>query len=267
MPPNAGLVRAKLESLELARWHDDGVTSRYVDYENSASDYAERRTPTEARLGVWARAIGPHLHDADIAIDLGAGTGGFSGALHDWGATRVIAVEPSTAMQAQAVHAVGVHQVRGRAEMIPLRSQSAELVWISTAFHHFEDPPAAVRECGRVLVDHGRVIVRGFVPGHSELAWLYLFPGSEKAIARFPDLEAMNGLFADTGFRLVHDSLVEEGTQTYDDRAEFSAKMRRADSILTALADAEVDAGIAALRSRGDEIEHFALSCLVYQRP
>ncbi len=90
--------------------------------------------------------------------------------------------------------------------MIPLRSKSAELVWISTAFHHFEDPPAAVRECGRVLVDHGCVIVRGFVPGHSELAWLYLFPGSQKAIARFPDLEAMNRLFADAGFRLVHDS-------------------------------------------------------------
>lgn len=90
-----------------------------TDYENSAPDYAERRTPTEARLAVWARAIGPHLHDADMAIDLGAGTGGFSGALHDWGATRVIAIEPSTAMQAKAVHVVGVHQVRGRAEMIP----------------------------------------------------------------------------------------------------------------------------------------------------
>jgi SAM-dependent methyltransferase len=238
-----------------------------VDYENAASDYAQHRTPTEARLAVWAKAIGPHLHGASLAIDLGAGTGGFSAALREWGATRVIAIEPSTAMQAKAVDAVGVHQVRGRAEMIPLRSKSAELVWISTAFHHFEDPAAAVRECGRVLVDRGCVIVRGFVPGHSELAWVYLFPGSEKAIARFSDLEAMNRLFADAGFRLVHDSLVEEGTQTYDARAEFSAHMRRADSVITALADAEIDAGIAALRSRGDEIEHLALSCLVYQRP
>jgi SAM-dependent methyltransferase len=238
-----------------------------VDYENAASDYADHRTPTEARLAVWAKAIGPHLHGANMAIDLGAGTGGFSVALREWGATRVIAIEASTAMQAKAVDAIGVHQVRGRAEMIPLRSKSAELVWISTAFHHFEDPAAAVRECGRVLVDRGCVIVRGFVPGHSELAWVYLFPGSEKAIARFSDLEAMNRLFADAGFRLVHDSLVEEGTQTYDARAEFSAHMRRADSVLTALADAEVDAGIAALRSRGDEIEHLALSCLVYQRP
>jgi hypothetical protein len=42
--------------------------------------------------------------------------------------------------------------------------------------------------------------------------------------------------------------------------------MRRADSILTAMSDEEVDAGIAALRARGHEIEHFALSCLVYRR-
>ena len=40
--------------------------------------------------------------------------------------------------------------------------------------------------------------------------------------------------------------------------------MRDADSILTALSDAEVDAGIAALRSRSSEIEHFALSLLVF---
>lgn len=63
----------------------------------------------------------------------------------------------------------------------------------------------------------------------------------------------------------MHDSLVEEGTQTYAERAEFSAKMRHADSILTAMSDAEVDTGIAELRSRGRAtIEHFVLTCLVF---
>jgi SAM-dependent methyltransferase len=188
-----------------------------------ARDYANRRTPTEPRLSIWAEAVGSRVRDAHTAVDLGAGSGGFSGALLDWGATRVMAVEPSAAMQAEAIGISGVRQVRGCAERIPLRSQSVDLVWISTAFHHFEDPSAAVRECRRVLLDHGHVIVRGFVPGHTDLPWLQLFPGRDKALARFPGIDSMNSLFSDAGFRLVHDCRVEEGTQNYEARAEFSA--------------------------------------------
>jgi ubiquinone/menaquinone biosynthesis C-methylase UbiE len=242
------------------------VTSPHVDYEASARDFAKRRSPTEETLSVWSRRVGPHVQDSGTAVDLGAGTGAFSTALRDWGASHVIAVEPSAAMQAEATGANGVRRVRGRAEQIPMRSGSAGVVWISTAFHHFQDPLAAVQECRRVLVDQDSVIIRGFVPGHTELEWLRLFPGSEKAIARFPSIESTNGLFSEADFLLVHDSLVEEGTQTYADRAESSARMRHADSILTAMSDAEVDAGIAALRSRRDEIERFALSCLIYRR-
>ncbi|HEV2810074.1 MAG TPA: class I SAM-dependent methyltransferase [Acidimicrobiales bacterium] len=242
------------------------MTSPHVDYETSAGDYAERRSLTEGRLSVWAGEVGPYVEHVDIAVDLGAGTGGFSSALHDWGASRVIAVEPSSAMEAEATRTDGVDHVRARAESIPLRSHSSQLVWISTAFHHFEEPTAAARECHRVLVGAGYVVIRGFVPGHSELEWLHLFPGSLKAVARFPSFEEINRLFSLQGFRLVRDGLVMEGTQTYEARAEYSARMRHADSILTAMSEAEVAAGIAALRSRGQEIEHFALSCLIYQR-
>ncbi|HEV2070531.1 MAG TPA: class I SAM-dependent methyltransferase, partial [Acidimicrobiales bacterium] len=118
------------------------MTSPHVDYETSAGDYAERRSPIEGRVLVWAGEIGPYVEHVDIAVDLGAGTGGFSSALHDWGASRVIAVEPSSAMQAEATRTDGVDQVRARAECIPLRSHSSQLVWISTAFHHFEEPTA-----------------------------------------------------------------------------------------------------------------------------
>ena len=110
------------------------------------------------------------------------------------------------------------------------------------------------------------MIVRGFVPGHTNLDWLPLFPGSEKAVARFPDLTVMTALFADAGFVLRETCLVEEGSQTYGARAEFSSAMREADSILTAMSDAEIDAGIAALGERQDEIERFALSCLIFQK-
>ena len=167
-------------------------------------------------------------------------------------------------MQAKATTTGGVHPVRGRAEALPLRGETADAVWISTAFHHFEDPRRAVAECQRVLQQRGKVLIRGFVPGHTELAWLTMFPGSEKAVARFQSFERLNELFVEASFRLVHADRVEEGTQTYANRAALSESMRHADSILTALSDAELDAGIAALRSQPNEIEHFALSFLVF---
>lgn len=75
----------------------------------------------------------------------------------------------------------------------------------------------------------------------------------------------MNALFATAGLTLVHTQLVEEGTQTYGQRTDFSERMRHADSILTAMTEAEVDSGIANLRARRDAIEHFTLSFLAYQ--
>jgi ubiquinone/menaquinone biosynthesis C-methylase UbiE len=242
-----------------------GVASPYVNYGRGAGDYAKHRTPTQAQLFTWASAMCPYMENVNFAIDLGAGTGGFSAALRDWGAENVVAIEPSVVMQAEAATTTGVRKVTGRAEAIPLRSNSADLIWISTAFHHFVDPRRSAQECRRVLVDGGRVAIRGFVPGHTQLPWLDLFPGSEKAFARFPDLGSMNTLFSESGFDLVHGQLVEEGIETYGERADFSDRMRHVDSILTAMSDAEVEAGIRALRSRPNEIEHFALSLLIYR--
>lgn len=241
------------------------MASPFVDYEAAAGNFARNRTLSGPGLDAWGRVVAPHLRGVDVAVDLAAGTGAFSAALRDWGADRVVAVEPSAAMQDEAPTVAGVQQTTGRAEAIPLRSRSAGLVWISTAFHHFGDLPKAVQECRRVLVHDGRVVIRGFVPGHHDLPWGDFFPGSDKAIARFPDLDEMNRLFAEAGFTLVQDTVVER-TETAAARARFIERMRHADSILTALSDAEVDAGIAALRQRGDEVRRYGLSCLVYQR-
>lgn len=241
------------------------MVSPHVDYERAAGQYAKARTPTDDRLAIWGAAVAAYTSGVDLAVDVAAGTGAFSAALRAWGAHRVVAVEPSAAMQAEAHVGAGLGKVRARAEAIPLRDDAADLIWISTAFHHFADPRASARECARLLCRGGHLLVRGFVPGHTELAWLELFPGAEKATARFPSLDAMDEVLGQAGLDLVHERTVEEGTQTYAQRADFSESMRHADTILTALTEGEVDAGIAALRSRPDEVEHFALSLLVYR--
>lgn len=245
--------------------HDVPMASPHVNYERAATEYAKRRTPTSDRIQIWGAAVARFLSDVDVAVDLAAGAGGFSEALSNWGASKVVAVEPAAAMQAEAAAVSKVPLVRARAEAIPLRDDVADLIWISTAFHHFSDRQAGANECRRVLGRGGHLIIRAFVPGHTELAWLDLFPGSQKATARFPSLDTMNQVLGRAGFELVHERTVEEGTQTYAERADFSERMRSADSILTALTDDEVAKGVAALRSQPDEVEHFALSLLVYR--
>ena len=49
---------------------------------------------------------------------------------------------------------------RAEAAAIPLPSGAADLVFVSMAYHHFEDKPAAAREIRRVLAPGGLVALR-----------------------------------------------------------------------------------------------------------
>src|SRR4051794_13489095 len=169
---------------------------------------------TQSHLSRWADVVSPYLKGVGVALDLGAGTGLFSAALREWGASEVVSVEPSGAMRSRAPASDAVRCVGGCAKAIPLQSHSVGFIWISTAFHHFSDAGRATHECRRVLVSGGYVAVRGFVPGHGSLPWLEQFPRWEKATARFPDLAATNAVFSSSGFVPIHQSLVREGAQT-----------------------------------------------------
>ncbi len=93
-----------------------------------------------------------------LAVDVGAGTGFLTEGLLAAGA-RVLAVEPSTGMQAQLRAKFGDHPNfelhPGRAEALPLADGVADGVVASMALHHAEDPPRAIREMARVLKPGG----------------------------------------------------------------------------------------------------------------
>lgn len=83
--------------------------------------------------------------------DVGAGTGIATAALAARGAD-VVAVEPSLAM----VGRLGLPAVSARAEALPLRSASVELLTCAQAWHWVE-PALAVSECRRVLRPGGHL--------------------------------------------------------------------------------------------------------------
>ena len=79
----------------------------------------------------------------DRILDLGSGTGQWSGRLARWFDVDVVGVEPSEGMRANAIDAVRVFAIVGQAEQIPLRADGVDAAWLSVVVHHFDDLDAA----------------------------------------------------------------------------------------------------------------------------
>jgi len=97
--------------------------------------------------------------------DIGAGTGIATAALAMRGAS-VVAVEPSLVMLGR----MGLPSITGRAEALPLRSASQDLLTCAQAWH-WVDPGRAVPECGRVLKTGGHLALWWNV-SDSKASWL-----------------------------------------------------------------------------------------------
>jgi SAM-dependent methyltransferase len=94
------------------------------------------------------------ITESSHVLDLGAGTGIFTGQLVPYG-SRITAVEPSAGMRAVlAKRLPTVEVIEGRDVDIPLASGSVDSVVVAQAFHWF-DAPRSLEEIHRVLVEGG----------------------------------------------------------------------------------------------------------------
>lgn len=239
-----------------------------VDYERVAELYEEGRALPAGVLARWEEAVRAYLPPStQRVLDVGAGTGIFARAWPGWAPAAVVAVEPSAAMVRVGTQAdPGVRFVRAVAEALPVHDGTADVVWVSTALHHFGDVHRAVDELGRVLRPAGRVFVRTYVPGRTELSWVDEFPGRARWQVRVHTEEELVSLFGGHGFDLVDVRDVLEWTETYAESARWVARMRHADSILTALTDEEIDAGLEVLRSQPSKVARNELTLFVFGR-
>jgi SAM-dependent methyltransferase len=156
--------------------------------------------------------------------------------------------------------------IRGVAEALPLRGAGADVIWVSTALHHFPDVHAAVAEFRRVLCAAGVVLVRTHVPGRTEVTWVDKFPGRPRWEARFHTEVQLKDIFGAHGFALTDVIEVLEWCETYGESADWAESMRDADSVLTALTDDEIAQGLAALRSTPHEVGRLEVTLLVFRR-
>lgn len=229
----------------------DPVTS--VHYEQVAVVYHDGRSPL-AQFEAWSRLIELPGSGPFRVLDLGAGTGIFTRVWPEWGASLVVGLDPSRAMLAEANRRGLPDQARlsvGRGERLPFASRTFNAAWLSAVIHHFTDPDACACELARVLRPGGRAYVRGFFRGSSQLDWLAYFPGSERAVGRFLTVEDVTAVFGRAGFSLVRVDDVREPLRPVEEVRGWITKMRHADTLLTALTDTDVAAGLAALAASG----------------
>ena len=129
--------------------------------ERQHAQYGRGRELSPARLARWIEVFASNAPRARplAVVDLGSGIGRFTPALADAFGGPVYGVEPAQKMRAVAEATAShpnVTYCEGRAEAIPLRAGSVDLVLMYLSFHHVQDRETAVADVGadlhRVLI-------------------------------------------------------------------------------------------------------------------
>ena len=225
------------------RYDDTNQAERY-DAARAMSRETQRRSlePLRPLLPTSVRMV----------VDLGCGTGRFSVALAEEFGAPVLGVDPAKTMLAKARENVSHPRVtftRGEAGAIPLPDRSADLVFVSMAYHHFDDPTAAAREMRRVVAPGGLVAIRNVTADALDgFAFLEHFPTARAhGEATLPRRAQLTAAMSAAGFApLLHEVIAHEMAPTW---AAYCDKIAaRAYSLLAQISDEDFETGLAAMR-------------------
>lgn len=223
------------------------------DHTRIPENYDRARDHGTGVLRQWMALVAAHAPpDAGVILDLGCGTGRFSGPLAQQFNATVVGVDPSEKMLREAGKKIGAPRVcyaRGIAEAIPVNADSADLVFASMVFHHFRDPFQVARECGRVLRPRGRVFLR--TASREQIArypYLPFFPAARPLLEqRLPSIRAQRAVFEEAGFEYRGGGVeVQEIALNHPMYADKLAA--GADSVLASLPEQEFRNGLRAIR-------------------
>jgi ubiquinone/menaquinone biosynthesis C-methylase UbiE len=231
-----------------------------VDYDRRLYQAYRAGRSLSADTGrLWMDAIGRHAGcaRADLTIlDLGAGTGRFSVLLADAFAARVVAVEPSEKMRAEAERGSAHPRVvyrEGTAGSIPAADGEFDFALLSMVVHHVPDLDACARELRRVVEPDGLVFIRNTFSGRLESIRHYEFFPAARAIdeARLPTVERVRATFEASGFAMeALDTLEQEIDPSL--AAHYDRMQRRALSSFELMTDREFEQGLARMRTAVD---------------
>ena len=227
-------------------------TTMDYDQTDMPENYDRGRTQPDGVLEMWLERIATAVtgHPVGAVIDLGCGTGRFTEGLARRFQSSVLGVDPSEKMLAQAKAkpaSPGVAFVRGSGEHIPAKESSADLIFASMSFHHFESRPQVARECRRVLRQSGHVCIRNSTREKGSPYEAY-FPNYRDTLERLPSAQEITDAFCGGGFVLrSHETVPHKMANNLSDLADKAAF--RADSTLQRLSDGDFAQGLANMRA------------------
>lgn len=181
------------------------------DYERMASAYGRHRKAYEPLVREFV--VGARLTETSRVLEIGAGTGNYSGALRELVGCRCTAVEPSAAMREIAERrALDVAVKAGSAEGLPFEDASFDFAFCVHVVHHVKDRSAFFTEAFRILDDGGtfsiatetEAMIRARFP-QSEY-----FPASASGdVARYPRIFELERMARAAGFREWRETSLE----------------------------------------------------------
>ncbi len=113
--------------------------------------------PMYRRQALRRAGLRPGMRLLDVATGTGLVARGGAEVLGD--PRRVVGVDPNGGMLREARAALACPLVRGRAEILPFRSESFDMLSMGFALRHVEDLEVAFSEYRRVLRPGGRVLL------------------------------------------------------------------------------------------------------------
>lgn len=160
------------------------------------------------------------IRDGDRILDVACGNGILLGALSKKASIHAFGVDLSENMIAAARerYPEGTFAVSACVPL-PFENESMDVIAVSCAFHHFEDPHAFAGECMRVLKKNGRVYMAEpfFTTVVRWFANTVVFPFAKSGDVKVYSQHELRGMFEAAGFRGVE-------TYTKDTVLFFSAK-------------------------------------------
>lgn len=160
------------------------------------------------------------IRDGDSILDVACGNGTLLGAFSRKARVNAFGVDLSEQMITAARERYpDCTLVVSSCVPLPFENESMDVITVSCAFHHFEDPHAFAGECMRVLKKNGMVYMAEpfFTPVIRWLANTVVFPCSKSGDVKVYSEQELRGMFEAAGFRGVE-------TYTKDTVLFFSAK-------------------------------------------
>lgn len=136
---------------------------RQEEFRDHGDDAEKKQLVPGRSWAAWSRALGLLMPPLDVA-DLGCGEGYLTIEAARW-AKRVTAVDRSADVLKRAKELAkrrGVSNItwkRGELQRVPIDDATVDLVLLSQALHHADEPQAALNEAHRILRPGGRVLL------------------------------------------------------------------------------------------------------------